>query len=45
MTHHLVGITEIGELLGVTRQRANQLTTRPASRHRQQTSLAAGYGA
>jgi hypothetical protein len=26
MTHHLVGITEIGELLGVTRQRANQLS-------------------
>ena len=27
--HHLVGAAEIGEMLGVGRQRVHQLTTRP----------------
>lgn len=26
MTHHLVGVTEISKILGVSRQRADQLT-------------------
>jgi predicted DNA-binding transcriptional regulator AlpA len=26
MTHHLVGVTEIAEMLGVSRQRADQIT-------------------
>ncbi|MFL6137481.1 MAG: helix-turn-helix transcriptional regulator [Frankiaceae bacterium] len=29
MTHHLVGMAEVAELLGVGRQRAHELTRRP----------------
>lgn len=29
VTHHLVGAHEIGEMLGVSRQRVHQLVTRP----------------
>jgi prophage regulatory protein len=29
VTHHLVGVAEVAAMLGVTRQRVNQLVSRP----------------
>jgi len=42
MTHHLVGVTEIAKMLGVTRQRADQLTRAYADFPEPEVELAAG---
>ena len=42
MTHHLVGITEIAEMLGVSRQRANQVSRAYADFPQPEAELSAG---
>jgi len=42
MTHHLVGMAEIAEMLGVTRQRADQLTRAYADFPKPEAELSAG---
>ncbi|MEX1126610.1 MAG: DNA-binding protein [Acidimicrobiia bacterium] len=42
MTHHLVGITEIAAMLGVSRQRANQVSRAYADFPEPEAELSAG---
>lgn len=42
MTHHLVGVQEIAKLLGVTRQRVDELTRTHADFPKPEAELAGG---
>jgi predicted DNA-binding transcriptional regulator AlpA len=42
MSHHLVGVTEIAEMLGLSRQRADQITRTYADFPKPEIELASG---
>lgn len=43
MTHHLVGLTEVAAMLGVSRQRVHQLTREDAGFPKPSAVLTAGH--